>query len=183
MVQMLASEKVHSREVTLIQEGHKLRRNEDSPSASIGVSLKKMKFRMMIGLNKLRRKRRGLPHMTNNEESFKSSFDSGLGSDLSSVKEQFIHTIYAESSTPSTPSSISTSSTPSTPSSILRSAQTSPLFKKKISFYEPAIIENTRKRCKVVNRRKCRPQPGCTLCCCGRQFCVKIYLTANNHYR
>ena len=157
------SEKVHSREVTLIQEGHKLRINEDSPPASIGVSLKIMRLRMMIGLNKLRRKRRSLPHMmTNNEESFKSSLDSGLGSDLSSVKEQFIHTIYAESSNPSTPCTISTSSSPSTPSSILRSAPTSPLFKKKISFYEPAIIPNTRKRCKVVYRRKCRPQPGCS---------------------
>ena len=163
MVRMLASEKVQPREETLIQKGHKLRINEDSPSSSIGVSLKIMRLRMMIGLNKLRRKRRSLPHMmTNNEESFKSSLDSGLGSDLSSVKEQFMHTIYAESSTPSITCTTSTSSTTSTPSSILRSAPTSPVFKKKISFYEPAIIPNTRKRCKVVYKRKYRPQPGCS---------------------
>ena len=129
-------------EATLKKEGQQTRRNEDSPSASIGASLvQKMRLRMMIGLNKLRRNKRSSSHMMSNiEESFKCSLDSGLGSELCSVKEQLIHTIYAESSTPTTPSNTSAPSTPSTPSSILRSAPTSPLFKKKISFYEPAII-------------------------------------------
>ena len=148
----IALETVQPWEVTLKQEVHKLRINDDSPSASIGVSLIiRMRLRMMIGLNKMRRKRRSSPHMMKNiEDSFKSSLDSGLGSDLSSMKEQFIHTIYADTSTPSTPSTTSTPSIPSTPTSILRSATTSPLFKKKISFYEPASIPNTRKRCKVA---------------------------------
>ena len=163
-------------EATLKKEGQQIRRNEDSPSASIGASLvQKMRLRMMIVLNKLRENKRSSSHrMSNIEESFKCSLDSGLGSELSLVKEQLIHTIsnsYTQSLT--TPSTRSAPSTPSTPSSILRSAPTSPLFKKKISFYEAATIPNTRKRCKFVYMRKYRPQPGCTLCYCGHQFCVK----------
>ena len=88
--------------------------------------MKTLKKRFSVGINQLVRKKKSVPVLVQNygNGKFKSSLDSGLGSDLSSVKDQYFHKTYAESSSPC---------------SILRSIPTSPTSKKKISFYEPVI--------------------------------------------
>jgi hypothetical protein len=99
-----------------------------------GSLLKSVKRRLKNGIRKFTVKKENIPipiPIQNYENvKFKSSIDSGLGSDLSSVKEQCLPTDYTESSSPS---------------SILRSVIKSPTFKKKISFFEPTPSEQTRK--------------------------------------
>ena len=97
-----------------------------------GSLLKSVKRRLKNGISKFTVKKENIPIPIQKYENvkFKSSIDSGLGSDLSSVKEQFLPTDYTESSSPS---------------SILRSVIKSPTFKKKISFFEPTPSEQTRK--------------------------------------
>ena len=125
-----------ARELTSAQEGLDYRRKRFSQSVfGDGSLVKTLKRRFSMGINQLVGKKKSIPVLIQNYESgnFKSSLDSGLGSDLSSVKEQYFNKTYAESSSPG---------------SILRSIPTSPTYKKKISFKEPvmpAATHQTRK--------------------------------------
>jgi hypothetical protein len=125
-----------ARELPSTQEGIDYNRKSFSHSVfGEGSLVKNLKRRFSMGINQLVGKKKSIPVLIQNYESgkFKSSLDSGLGSDLSSVKEQYFQTTYAESSSPC---------------SILRSIPTSPTCKKKISFYEaviPATTHQTRK--------------------------------------
>ena len=118
-------------ELPSAQEGLDYRRKSFSQSVfGDGSLVKTLKRRFSMGINQLVGKKKSIPVLTQNyeNEKFNSSLDSGLGSDLSSVKEQYFHKNYAESSSPG---------------SILRSIPTSPTHKKKISFYEPVLPATT----------------------------------------
>jgi len=78
------------------------------------------KMRLRAGMKKLITRKTKL--RKNKKNNLTRSIDSGLGSDLSSNYNEDLPSIFSGSSSPA---------------SILRSAQTSPSFKKKISFSEP----------------------------------------------
>ena len=92
--------------------------------------------RIKTGINKLTLRKSITAKQYHNKDDYsRTSFDSGLGSDLLFNSEEYPQSTY---------------SAPSSPPSILRSTGTSPLSKKKISFSMPEHTQNLRKRSKVV---------------------------------
>ena len=86
-----------ARELTSAQEKLDYRRKSFSQSVFRDGSLvKTLKRRLSMGINQLVGKKKSIPVLIQNYESgkFISSLDSGLGSDLSSVKEKYFNRFF-----------------------------------------------------------------------------------------